>query len=183
MKTSQLAVSERQSGVALPVALIMTLLIALLGMTMLRGGVISELVAANQQQKFISTEAAQSSIESIWQYSYLKDEIAGGAGIAFNNPAPVPQPASATGLDGLYNLTSSKGKVQVSGQVTVQYCGERAAVGSSLDANQSVMGMGSALVDVTSNAAIDSTNARALVVQRAAITSVKTGREGNCVVY
>ena len=50
MTTSHVPTPERQYGVALPVALIMTLLIALLGMTMLRGGIISELVASNQQQ-------------------------------------------------------------------------------------------------------------------------------------
>lgn len=183
MTTSHVPTPERQYGVALPVALIMTLLIALLGMTMLRGGIISELVASNQQQKFISTEAAQSSIESIWEYSYLKNEIAGGAGIAFNNPAPIPQPATATGLVDEYDFITDKGSVDVDGVVTVQYCGESMAAGSSLDASHSSVNLVSALVDVTSRASIGNTNARALVVQRAAITSVSTGREGDCEIH
>ena len=57
------------------------------------------------------------------------------------------------------------------------------AAGSSLDASHSSVNLVSALVDVTSRASIGNTNARALVVQRAAITSVSTGREGDCEIH
>jgi len=172
-------VLRRQSGIALPVALIMTLLIALLGMTMIRGGLVSELVTSNQQQKFISTEAAQSSIEAIWNYSYLKDQIS-STGIAFDNPAPIPQPASETGIIDDYDFASSKGSVDIGGEVTVQFCGE--GEGSNLDASLNALSLGTALIDISSRATIENSNAKSLIVQRAAITSVRSSRSGNCVV-
>jgi len=171
--------ARRQSGIALPVALIMTLLIALLGMTMLRGGIVSELVTSNQQQKFISTEAAQSSIEAIWDYSYLKGQIS-AVGVAFDNPDPVPQPAAETGIIDNYDFDSLKGSVDIGGEVTVQFCGE--GEGSVLDANETSLSLGSALVDVSSRATIENTNAKSLVVQRAEITSVRSNRVGDCVI-
>jgi len=182
-------VSNQQTGVALPVALIMTLLVALLGMNMLRGGIVNELVTSNQQQKFLTDEAAQSGVEAVWDYSYLKDEISESMENSFNNPEPTVQPISVTGIsmendaNGQYDLSASKGSVDINGEVTIQFCGESEAIGGSLDASESSTSLVAALVDVTSNTTIANTNARSLVVQRAAITSVRSGRVGNCVIH
>lgn len=176
-------VKSRQSGIALPIALILTMAMALLAVIMIRGGAFNELIAFNLQQKFISFEAAQSGVEAVWDPTYLKEQISDTDFNAYEEPEPIIQSLEKTGLDSQYDLEKSKGKIDVGGEVTVQYCGEAEPIGGSLDANEAAPGLVSVLVDVTSSASILHTNAKSIVVQRAALTSMKSGRKGACTTY
>lgn len=172
---------KKQSGLVLVVSLILMASITILGTATMSGTWLNERIAANSQQKFLSFQIAESTVETVWQAQLLRDTAISGASDILNTPDAVPISQDITGILTDYDLdTAGGGRVEVGGTVTAQYCGEMAAVSGSLNADESTPQLVGMLIDVTSDAQIDNTFARTITVKRGSVTAIATGRTANC---
>lgn len=150
---------------------------------MLTGTALSEKIASNSQQKSIAFEAADSSIQSVWDPAYIRPQLAASVATDAAQSKPVKQPDSITGLLSDYDIQTQNGIVDLSGEVTIQYCGETNVLAGNLNADESSITLTGLMVDVTGTVNIENTNARSLVVKRGVLTAPRTGRSGSCVTY
>jgi len=172
--------SER--GVALVISLVLLVAMTILGVATLSSTRLNEKITSNAQQKSIAFEVAESAIASVWDKGYLTNALTSGPADSANNPVAVQAPDADTGLAVDFDVKNGSGNtvVDVEGELTVQYCGETAPIGSDLNADESVTTFVYQLIDVNSVVQIANTNTRSDHVQRGAATSAKTGRTGNC---
>lgn len=181
--TNSVAKRHRQRGAVLAVSLILLATVTMLGMTMLTGTRLNEKVTSNSQQKAIAFEAAESGIQSVWDVAYLREKITMGASVAVDNPPPVILPDSDTGMQADFDeLDANDRGSDIDGEVSVQFCGEMPAAGSSMSEDLSTEKLVSMLVDINSVARIGNSSATADHLQRLRITSLRTDRTGNCLV-
>lgn len=180
-KTIQVAPPvRREQGVALVVSLVLLIAMTILGVATLSGTRLNEKRTSNAQQKSVAFEVAESAIASVWSAQYLSVALTSDPTDSGNDPVAITSPDADTGLTNDFDqLTDGKG-VDIDGELRVQYCGETDPVSSDLSADLSATQLVFLLVDVNSVAQVANTSTEADHVQRAAITSVKTNRTGNC---
>jgi len=171
-----------ESGVALVISLVLLMAMTILGVATLSSTRLNEKITSNAQQKSIAFEVAESAIASVWDKGYLTNALTAGPANSANNPVAVQAPDADTGLAADFDVKNGSGNtvVDVEGELTVQYCGEVAPIGSDLNADESVTTFVYQLIDVNSVVQIANTNTRSDHVQRGAATSARTGRTGNC---
>jgi hypothetical protein len=175
------AQQDGQRGAVLAVGLILLATVTMLGVTMLSGTRLSENITSNSQQKAIAFEAAESGIRSVWDVAYLRKNISLGASALVDDPPPIVLPDSDTGMQVDFDELDGNGRgSDIDGEVSVQFCGEIPAIGSSMSEDLSTAKLVSVLVDVNSVARIGNSGATADHVQRLRITSLRTQRTGNC---
>jgi len=168
--------------VALVISLVLLMAMTILGVATLSSTRLNEKITSNAQQKSIAFEVAESAIASVWDKGYLTNALTAGPANSANNPVAVQAPDADTGLAADFDVKNGSGNtvVDVEGELTVQYCGEVAPIGSDLNADESVTTFVYQLIDVNSVVQIANTNTRSDHVQRGAATSARTGRTGNC---
>lgn len=171
---------RNERGVALVVSLVLLVAMTILGVATLSGTRLNEKRTSNAQQKSIAFEVAESAISSVWSPAYLNTALTSDASDSGNDPKAITSPDEDTGFNNDFDQVSDGKGVDITGELSVQYCGEVAPVGSDLSADLSATQMVFLLVDVNSVARVDNTRTRADHVQRGAVTSVKTNRSGNC---
>jgi Tfp pilus assembly protein PilX len=165
----------------LVISLVLLIAMTVLGVAALSGTRLNEKITSNTQQKSIAFEVAEAGIRSVWDVAYLRNSIASAPGDAGQAPAAVERPDADTGIASAYDQTDSDGLgSDLSGSLTVQYCGETLPVGSSMNEDLSAPQMASILVDVNSVAEIGNSSTTADHLQRVRITAVRTQRTGNC---
>lgn len=179
-KYRQISSYKKQSGVVLAVSLVLLASMTVLGIATTSGSRLNEKIAANSQQKFLSFQVAESTINTVWQAQLLRDTAITGAGSLLNEPTAVAISQNITGLSSDYDLVTANGRVEIGGTVTAQYCGEIAAVNGSLNADESSPQLAGMLIDVTSDTQIDNTFARTITIKRGSVTTISTGRTSNC---
>lgn len=174
-------VFSRQQGAVLVVSLVLLISMTVLGVATLSGTRLNEKIASNTQQKSIAFEVAESGIRSVWDVQYLRGSITSNAQDSGNNPVAVERPDADTGIASGYDQLDENGLgPDLSGQLTVQYCGEAAPLGSSMNEDLSSAQMASILVDINSVAQIANSSTSADHLQRVRITTLRTQRSANC---
>ena len=169
-----------QRGVALAISLVLLVAMTVVGIATLSGTRLNEKVTSNAQQKSIAFEVAESAIDTVWDPADLIATIESISG--FDNPEAIAPPGVAAELSNDFDQTSdTRTTVDIRGGVTIRYCGESALPeGSSLDADESGVGMAGALFDVNGIATIEGSAANANHVQRGSLVRPRTGRGGDC---
>ena len=175
---------RRQQGMALAVSLVLLIAITIVGVTTLSGTRLNERIASNTQQKAITFEVAESSINSVWSVTDMLGSLDLLPTGSMNDPDPVSPPGIDAILSADYDQTNSNGvSVDVTAAVTIQYCGETTLpTGTSLSADESKMQMAGAMFDINGTASVAGSSAVSDHVQRGYIVRPKTGRTGVCVV-
>lgn len=170
-----------QRGAVLAISLVVLVAMTLLGVATLSGTRLNEKITSNSQQKSIAFEVAESGIRAVWDVGYLRDSITSDPNNVGNDPVAVQRPDADTGIATGFDLSDDQGRgSDLSGLLTVQYCGEVSPVGSSLNEDQSAPQMASILVDVNSVAEIANSSTTADHLQRVSITTLRTQRTANC---
>lgn len=177
------AAPSLQRGTVLVVSLVLLITMTVLGVATLSGTRLNEKITSNTQQKSIAFEVAESGIRSVWDVQYLRESITSNLQDSGNNPVAVERSDTDTGIASQYDQLDSEGRgSDLSGLLTVQYCGEIAPLGSSMNEDQSSAQMASILVDVNSVAQIANSSTVADHLQRVRITTLRTQRSANCTI-
>ncbi|MEE9322753.1 MAG: pilus assembly PilX N-terminal domain-containing protein [Granulosicoccus sp.] len=175
---------QKQTGMALPIGLILLSAMTVVGIATLSGTRQNEVIASNSQQKAISFEAAESSIDSVWNVEYVVQSLDDIPADQINNPYATESSALNAELSLDFDqesATDSGTAVDVEVSVAMQYCGETALPsGSSLNADVSGLQFAGTLMDVNGKADIAGSMASSEHIKRGYIIRPKTGRTGNC---
>jgi type IV pilus assembly protein PilX len=170
-----------QQGAVLVISLVLLVTMTVLGIATLTGTRLNEKITSNSQQKSIAFEVAESAIRAVWDVEYLRTRITSDPDNAGDNPIAVVSPEADSGVATGFDQTDGTGKgSDLSGLLTVQYCGEVAPIGSGLNEDQSTTQLASILVDVNSVANIANSSTTSDHLQRLGITTLRTQRTGNC---
>ncbi len=169
----------RQRGAALAVSLILMVAMTLVGVAMLSSTRLNERISGNAQQKAMAFEVVESGISSVWSAGFLRNLLA-TTEMSSNKPEAITIADSDTGMASDFDIVNAGLGTDIEGSLTVQYCGEVAPLGTSLNTDESMVHMVALLVDIRGQASIANTGTHADHVQRAALTSPQTGRTGNC---
>lgn len=173
--------SERsERGVALVVSLILLVAMTVLGVATLSGTRLNEKITSNAQQKAMAFEVAESAIAAVWHKDYVNKVLISDLADNGDDPAAIVSPDIDTGIQSGYNQSYATGGVGFDGELSIQYCGEMANVGSDRNADESGSQFVYRLFDVNSVVSIDSSSSQADHVQRGASTALKTQRTGAC---
>ena len=174
MQTQGLPVHGRagartQSGMALVVGLVFLVAMIMVGVASLRGTTLNEKMAANTQNKIISFQVSESSIQRVWNVNTL-----------LNNTFPTPfhnPPLQSVDMAGVFD----EPPMDIAARADIQYCGEVALPqGNSLNANQSGVKPAVYSYSVNGNGQVLVFNAFSQNEQRGVLTRPATGRGGNC---
>lgn len=172
---------SKQSGVALAISLVLLLAMTVLGIATLSATGLNEKITSNSQQKAVAFEVAESAIASVWDKAYLINLLTSDPSNLGNDPEPVASPDADTGIISDFDMVTSGRGIDLDGELTVQYCGEVAPVGSDLNADESAPTFVYKLIDVNSVVRIGNSSTVADHLQRGAATSARTNRTGSCV--
>ena len=167
---------------ALAVSLVLLVAMTIVGIATMSGTRLNEKITSNTQQKAISFEAAESSINTVWNVTSLLDSIKQIPATVYNDPDPVIPDGLAAQLSIDFDQTNDRGvSVDISADVSIQFCGETSLpTGSSLSADESKLQMAGALFDVNGIAQIEGSKAMSDHLQRGYVIRPKTGRTGSC---
>ncbi|MFK7861737.1 MAG: PilX N-terminal domain-containing pilus assembly protein [Granulosicoccus sp.] len=170
-----------QQGIALVTSLILLAAMTILGVATLSGTRLNEQIASNTQQKSIAFEAAESAIESVFNYNDLYAAITSDTQTTAANPPVVTLADTKSKLGQGYDMLDNEGKgIDIEGALTVQFCGEMQPIGTSLNAALDSGQMTAVLVDINSVVSIANSGARADHIRRVQFQVPQTGRTGNC---
>lgn len=176
--------APKQRGVALAISLILLITLTVVVLSSLSGSKLNEKVASNAQQKAISFEAAESAIGAYWVGEEVRKLLRSDSTIAYNNPGPVTPPGSTAKLSSEFdqmNAAGTKLTVDITGSVTVQFCGETSTPrNSDLSADESARRFVGTVFDINGRASLEGSNARSAHIQRGYIMSPRTERVGSC---
>lgn len=176
---------HEQRGVALAISLVLLVAMTVVGIATLSGTRLNEKVTSNAQQKSVAFEVAESAIDTVWNPDELIASVEAIPASEFDAPEAIAPDGVAETLSNDYDQTresDNRSTVDIEGSVTIRFCGESALPeGSSLDADESSVGMAGALFDVNGVAEIANSAARADHVQRGSLVRPRTGRSGACV--
>ncbi len=172
---------QSQSGAALAISLILMLVMTTLGVTALNGTRIAEKVSSNAQQKTITYETAESAINSVIASDDYPD-YRNQARSEFENPPPLLLPMTSGELTEQLSQSNLLGtSVDISADVSVQYCGEVAPTETSLTAVLDTANIVGLIYDVRSVATISNSNARSDHVVREEYSGLQLFSTGNCI--
>lgn len=184
MHSRKIIHSKQQKGSALAVSLMLLATMTLLGMSVMSGTSLNERVVSNNQQKTISYEAAESAIRSVWNVDEFVGIIERIPPSQFNNPEPLGPRNPKVELGSVFDQSSHQSQqlsVDVTADVTLQYCGETTFLSqSSMNSDESAVRYVGALFDINGTSEIAGSNAKSDHVQRGYILLPATGRTGNC---
>lgn len=174
----------KQEGSALAISLMLLATMTLLGMSVMSGSSLNERVVSNNQQKTISYQAAESAIRSVWDVDEFVGVIERIPSSQFNNPEPLGPRSPKVELANVFDQKSQQSgalSVDVSADVTLQYCGETTVLSqSSMNSDESAVRYVGALFDINGKSEIAGSKAKSDHVQRGYILVPATGRLGNC---
>ena len=172
-----------QRGVALAISLVLLVAMTVVGIATLSGTRLNEKVTSNAQQKSIAFEVAESAIDTVWDPADLMASVGSIPASGFDDPEPIAPVGVADELSNDFDqVRGARTTVDIGGAVTIRYCGESALPeGSSLDADESSVGMAGALFDVRGTATIEGSATNADHVQRGSLVRPRTGRGGACI--
>ncbi len=175
--------AARQDGMALAVSLVLLVAMTIVGIATMSGTRLNEQITSNTQQKAISFEAAESSINTVWNVTALLNTIKELPAGVYNDPEPVVPAGLSAQLSADFDQVNARGvSVDITADVSIQFCGETSLpTGSSLSADESKLQMAGALFDVNGVAEIAGSKARSDHLQRGYVIRPKTGRTGSCV--
>jgi len=125
---------QSEKGLALVVSLVLLAGMTILGVTTLSGTRLNEQIASNAQQKSIAFEAAESGIETVSNYQDLFNAITKDVETPGNNPEAVTLPDTKSKLNNRFDLLTDGRGADISGELSVQYCGEKQPIGTNLSA-------------------------------------------------
>lgn len=174
---------QRQQGAALAISLVFLVALTLLGVATLNSARFQEQITSNAQQKAIAFEAAESAIISVHSdVDLIVDSIVNHPLGQYNDPDPVSPFGVSQALSiGLDQQNAFGATVDITADVTIQYCGERALqVGSELSGDQSKVRLVAMMFDVNGVAEIANTNGRSDHIERSSLTRPETMRSGDC---
>jgi len=174
----------KQTGMALPIGLILLSAMTVVGVATLSGTRQNEIIASNSQQKAISFEAAESSIHSVWKVDDFMRSLDAIPADQINNPNAIESTVLNAELSADFDQDSATGSgtaVDVEASVGMQFCGETSLpTGSSLNADVSGLQFAGTLMDVNGKAEIAGSMASSEHIKRGYVIRPKTGRTGNC---
>ena len=178
------ASQHNQSGMALPIGLILLTAMTVVGIATLAGTRQNEVIASNSQQKAISFAAAESSINTVWTVKKVVLSLDAIPDDQVNNPHAIQSAEINAELSADFDqdgATENVLAVDVEASVEMQYCGETSLPsGSSLNADVSGLQFVGTLMDVNGKAEIAGSMASSEHIKRGYIIRPKTGRTGNC---
>lgn len=174
--------NNKQSGAALAVSLILLVAMTILGVATLNSTRLAEKVSSNAQQKTIAFETAESALNAVRSSPDL--EVRLYQSLLAPALAPVPQVAESNAFGAELDQSNALGvTVDLTTDVTVQFCGEYAKDGTELNEDQggAPVNIGYAH-DIRAVATIASSKAQSDNVLRAGGSGPKLGTVGTCVV-
>ncbi len=175
--------SSRQAGIALPISLIILAVMTIIAISSLRGSNNAERIVSSQQQKLITFEAAESVVLASWDAELIRKAITD----RLSNDEPLDTAFDLT-LDDIdleldFDQASTLGEVDLSTELSLQYCGEASIIGGGLNSDESVATPAAMLIEVKGTSSIDSTKSKSVVVRRGKLTSLSAGVAANCASY
>ncbi len=173
----------KQSGIALPISLILLAVMTIIAISTLRGSNNAERIVSSQQHKMITFEATESTVLAAWKPDFITDAIKE----RLSNGDSIDDAFGVTLDDGDFETdfdqTSALGEIDISGDLTVQYCGDSSLIGGGLDSNEAANSPVAMLVEVKSTLRIDNTKSKSVVVRRGKLPSLEIGIPGSCTSY
>lgn len=169
-----------QRGVALVVSLILLAVMTIVGIATLSGTRLNEQIASNTQQKSIAFEAAESAIQSVFNYDDLFSAITSDPQVPADDPGPVMLTDATSNLESGYDILTDGRGVDIEGTLQVQFCGEVQPIGTSLSAALDSGQIAAVLVDINSVVNVAGSGANADHIRRVRFQVPQTSRTGNC---
>lgn len=171
---------SQQKGVALVVSLVLLAAMTILGIATLSGTRLNEQIVSNSQQKSIAFEAAESAIESVFNYPDLYGAITSDPQDSADNPDAVTLADIDSNLATGYDIGVDGKGIDIDGILTVQFCGESQPLGTSLNASLDSGVITAILVDINSVVNVANSGASADHIRRVQFQVPQTGRTGSC---
>jgi len=186
-----LTTPHKQQGVALAVSLIFLVLITIIGVSSIRGTTMNELMAANNQQKSMTFQVAESVIEGVWDTGYiLKNtpaELTNPAAdvIAYHKDYDPAAPDATLNFNAMFDVPASTdgttAAIEVDANATLQYCGEDfKLIGYQQSADESNPAFVAHIYSIHGVGKLTAANASANHDQRGFLVRPEAGRTGNC---
>jgi len=170
----------KQQGAALAVSLILLVAMTILGVATLNGTRLTEKVSSNAQQKAITFETAESALNTISSANDYQTRLRSTT--MPNEPDPVIQAAEGNQIGAELDQSNTLGtSVDVSAEVSIQFCGEQQLDDTEMSADEDNPGKTGYVYDVMAVATIANSRARSDHVQREGLPGISFGLKGKCV--